>query len=348
MLRLKVCPDTDVRHVSPIYAGLYDLEAQGKIKLKFTYKFPDEIRNSKSYNTLYLSVEDLNNSKFRNICFDMSDSGKIGAVDRLRECDIYFKRSYQRHSLYTFGRNLRKKVYPYGLYYPCRSSHERHILQRYLIYHSINNNLFKHPVRSFKDISVKLIRASLPRSNILSFQLYPPLVRELEVDPKERAEPKILFQTRLWEPTERRKLNPNRLRQMNDMRANTVKALRSEFGNRFIGGVSHTPFAKENYPDCLASEKTDKANYMGLVRKCLIGVTTTGLHNSIGAKLPEYLAASRCIITEPLEYELPVSLKEGKNYLPFKTPEECVEMCKRILDDQEFANEMRYNNYKYY
>ena len=171
---------------------------------------------------------------------------------------------------------------------------------------------------------------------------------QFEVTPDKPAEPKILFQTHVWDPTVTRKISPNRLRQINDTRANLIRVLRNEFGERFIGGLTPRPFAKENYPDCLTSERTDKTNYMSLVKKCLIGISTAGLHNSIGWSLPEYLAASRCILSEPLNYELPISLKEEKNYLLFKTPGECVKMCKKIFENQGFANKMRHNNYKYY
>jgi spore maturation protein CgeB len=64
--------------------------------------------------------------------------------------------------------------------------------------------------------------------------------------------------------------------------------------------------------------------------------------------LPEYLASSRCIVTEPLKYQLPVLLEEGKNYLSFRTPEECVEACKKILSISQFATQMRYENYRYF
>ena len=109
-----------------------------------------------------------------------------------------------------------------------------------------------------------------------------------------------------------------------------------------------TPFAKKNYPNYLTNLETDATKYLKLVKMCLIGVTTTGLHNSIGWKLAEYLAASRCIITEPLNYSLPVSLVEGKNFLSFRTPEECVEKAKKIFNSQRLAKEMRKNNYGYY
>jgi hypothetical protein len=53
-------------------------------------------------------------------------------------------------------------------------------------------------------------------------------------------------------------------------------------------------------------------------------------------------------VTEPLKYRLPVPLEEGKNYLSFRTPEECVEACERLLGDPQFARQMRDENYRYY
>ena len=133
------------------------------------------------------------------------------------------------------------------------------------------------------------------------------------------------------------------------MRVNTLRSLKREFGERFVGGLVPNDVARQNYPMlCVTSEVTRRINYLDVVRKCLVCVTTTGLHDSIGGKVPEYLAASRCIVTEPLKYQLPVSLIEGKNYLSFRTPEECVGACERLLSDPEFADQMRYENHKYY
>ena len=92
----------------------------------------------------------------------------------------------------------------------------------------------------------------------------------------------------------------------------------------------------------------DRRSFMKLLKNSLIAVATTGLHNSIGWKLPEYLASAKCIVTEPLQYELPTPLEENRNYLTFRTPEECVAACETILDSAQLAKEMRYNNYNYY
>jgi len=138
------------------------------------------------------------------------------------------------------------------------------------------------------------------------------------------------------------------LKEMNDMRVNIISSLRQQFGERFIGGLADTDFARQHYPDCLTTEKRDRRSFMKLLKNSLIAVVTTGLHNSIGWKLPEYLASAKCIVTEPLQYELPTPLEENRNYLTFRTPEECVAACETILDSAQLAKEMRYNNYNYY
>lgn len=134
--------------------------------------------------------------------------------------------------------------------------------------------------------------------------------------------------------------------QLNTMRAETVRVLKREFGEHFIGGLSDTPVARARYPDLITD--TAKHTYMRALRCCVIGVTTTGLHQSTGAKVPEYLAASRCVITEPILNALPEPLIEGKNILTFQTPEECAEACTQLLEDHDRIEEMRQTNYEYY
>jgi hypothetical protein len=80
----------------------------------------------------------------------------------------------------------------------------------------------------------------------------------------------------------------------------------------------------------------------------LIGIYSRGVHHSIAAKLPEFLAASQGIVTEPIRNELAVPLTEGLHYLPFATPSECVAACRRLLEDPMLASTMRRANHDYY
>ena len=137
------------------------------------------------------------------------------------------------------------------------------------------------------------------------------------------------------------------IKDVNDMRANTIRALRKHFGEQFIGGLRRSAFTEKYYPD-LISENLINAEHINLMKKHLICINTSGLHDSTGWKFPEYLAASRCIVSEPPKFELPVPLEKEKHYLPFRTPDECVEACRRILSDAKLASSMRQENYFYY
>lgn len=332
---VKVYPDTDTRHVSQIYAGLYDLAAQGKINLEFIRSVPQAVTAPRPL-SLWLTVN------YKKVCFDMADFCQINSVERLHECDSYFKRSYDRTYLKTIDVDLRRKVHPYGLNYACRSRFERHLVRRLLIYIYAHSRQFGRPAASARTLKLGL-RALIAK---YGFDPLTPLVSDLEVKPDKPAEPVVLFQTRTWGLNET-KLGLAHHKKLNDMRVNTVRALRSEFGKRFIGGLANTKLARKHYPDVVVTN-TKQKHYLSLVRGSLVGVTTIGLHYSTGWKLPEFLAASRCIVTEPLKFELPTPLVEGENYLSFRTPEGCVEACKRILNEPTFAQRMRQNNWQYY
>lgn len=349
MLRVRVYPDTNVHHVLQIYAGLYDLKTEGKIDLKFTRHFPEGVRSYMPY-TLWLEAEDLTTGEGRRICFDMVDGDVIASMDGLEKCDVYFKRSYNKRVIKKLRNDLGRKIFPYGLCYSLLSNNETNTISRlfleFLCLCSDRNDnsgdfiqFFK---RAFKIMQSKY-KMQLFDESLIGYST------EFEIPPTEGAEPTILFQTRAWSPSAcSHVMELDKLRELNDFRAGTVRNLRREFPDRFIGGIMPTDFAKRYYPDCLTNLSVSRQSYIALVKRSLITVTTMGLSESTGFKLPEYLAASRCIISEPLIYDLPVSLESYKHYIPFRTPEECVRACAMIIENPEFAAEMRMNNYDYY
>jgi hypothetical protein len=84
------------------------------------------------------------------------------------------------------------------------------------------------------------------------------------------------------------------------------------------------------------------------MKRSLIGVATSGLHGSVGWKFAEYLAASRCIVSQPLCPERAYGIVEGEHYLPFQTADECANACERLLNDAALAQAMRRSNEDYY
>jgi hypothetical protein len=136
--------------------------------------------------------------------------------------------------------------------------------------------------------------------------------------------------------------------ELNAMRIQLVRTLRRRFGDRFVGGVQRDRYSERQCPDCVTDAGTSKAHYLELMKSHLVAIASTGLHGSIGWKLAEYVAASRCIVSEPIHATLPEPLLRGVHYLEYRTPDECADACERILGDPELANAMRRDNAEYY
>ncbi len=133
-------------------------------------------------------------------------------------------------------------------------------------------------------------------------------------------------------------------------RAACVRALRSAFGPMFTGGFSHTEFARKYYPDALASNSamTSKRRYLALLREHPICVATTGLHQSIGWKMGEYVALSKAVIAEKLHFEVPGPFADGINYLGFTTPEECVDKVQELVGSPDRRASLMQANRSYF
>ena len=363
MYLVKLYPSTlsTYHYVAQIYAGLYDLEALGQIKLEFTHQLSKKISRL-NHHLLWLEVEDLESKKKCHICFDMHDGGAIKSREDLAQCDVYFKRSYNQQLFFDLSESLKEKIRPYGFCYDCISPNEKMMVKEPFLHYLIHgNNLSQATIKTIGYSFLRLASKYNPDFKFLGRKLpYQMLTTDFEVHPEELTEKKILFQTRIWDPNvelsskhigEARIERIKQIKEFNNMRVATLQALKKRFKERFVGGLRFSEFAQMNYPDLLTRNKTSKKDYIHLVKRCLIAVTTSGRVHSTGLKFAEYVAASRCIVSEPLYYSLPdqpLPFKEGANYLSFRSPEDCVEACEKILDNPQFANQMRRNNYDYY
>jgi hypothetical protein len=92
----------------------------------------------------------------------------------------------------------------------------------------------------------------------------------------------------------------------------------------------------------------EKRNYLRLMHNAQVGVATRGLEGSIGFKVAEYVAASKAIVTERINQNVPGDFEAGKNYLEFSTPEECVERVTRLFEDRDRLQAMMRENFSYY
>jgi hypothetical protein len=337
MLNVTVYADANPYVLAHVYAGLCDLAQQKQITLVFSYPWSRLKHKPCSGDlTLWADINEPDSNRSRKVVFDLHDKSRYFRRPRLEECDIYFKRNYYQPDIAQLPVDLGRKIRPFGLNYCCRSPYDKEPILRLLGYF----------VTKGLDIRKPLASAELFHHTLYLMKLYysSPQIQGFERQPDQTAEPFILFQTRVWGPDE----SDDNWIEVNEGRVSIIRALKRAFGSQFIGGLVPDKVALKYYPDCLTSLRTDQRSFIEMSRRSLIGIYTRGLHHSLSFKLPEDLAASKCIVSEPLRNQMPVPLEHEKHYLEYHSPEECVAACQRLLKDPELASEMRHNNFAYY
>lgn len=163
--------------------------------------------------------------------------------------------------------------------------------------------------------------------------------------------PKILFLTRLWddqEPGLPESVRQERI-QINRMRIDIIRALKQGFGDLFTGGLNDTPLSRKLAPDLIVSPSlTERKQYLRTLHSHDICIASTGLHDSIGWKTGEYVAAAKAIVSEPLRYQVPGQFQEGTHYLSYTTTEECLNAVQTLLADPHRLLAMKKANELYY
>ncbi|WP_209122902.1 glycosyltransferase family 1 protein [Alkalihalobacillus sp. BA299] len=326
-------------HLYQIIAGFKLLSKQGIVDLhidRVSKNSPDKL----PYNMMEVRI----NNQIK-VLYDVNDGydnlltenhSYVDFMDGLlQNYDICFKRSFNR--LYNSKLKNEHKVFPLGL--------------NYMV--TIPGNIAHVPMPNDPtNEKVKKLIRMLPLSQHSNIKYY---VQSFESVPLHKKDPKILFMARLWDLNEKHPLGISAAKKeersyINDFRAECIRLCKKEFGNKFFGGISQSEFANRYYKDIVIQDNsiTKRNKYLQMVKNSSICISTMGLHQSIGWKFAEYIAASKAIVTEELHYEVPGNLKEGENYLVFKTPSECVEKINLLLIDEEFRFRMMNNNFTYY
>jgi hypothetical protein len=348
MFEVTIFPSPSSAHLSQAFAGLYELEAAGLVELRASVDAP-QWGDASTYNLQWMEISDSRTTKPRRVVVDVRDGTAIDA-SALAQADIYFKRSCDCSELARLPESLRRKVRPYGLNYACSSDNQPRNLTFARQLYGIERIDSERPADVLKPLRR---RASLPlrwlglRRDENSANEPLPFTR-FEADAASFAQPAVLFLTRLWSPQATPGSDPCALKELNATRIELIRTLRDRFGERFVGGVQRDRYSERLCPDCVTDAGTNKAHYLELMKSHLIAIASTGLHGSTGWKFAEYVAASRCIVSEPLRSTLPEPLVQGVHYLEYHTPEQCADACDRILDDPALANAMRRDNQEYY
>jgi len=328
-------------HLQQIYTGLFLLNKKGYIKLSqiientdlLNENIEEHLKDTKKYHCRLII-----NNKIK-VYYDLHDSWEIDKKE-LKECHIYFKRSYDENALEIYGK-LKEKIKPLGINF--WALHEHFDL------FAIKRNIFlKNEVKD-------KIYSSLVSLKIFDTKLQITRIPYLETIPDIFQEPKIFFITRTWNPNPKYKLSEKKEKErkaLNDKRAECISLLRKEFGDRFIGGFSHNEYTREHYRDLLLPKEmtyiTKRRNYMETIEACPIGISTEGWHSCIPWRIGEYLIKGRAIVTEKISHKVPGDFVENINYLAYQTPEECLQCTKELFYNDLKRQNMMLENSKYY
>ena len=257
------------------------------------------------------------------IAYDMLDGYNFNDMQKttqyLQSVDYYFKRSYNKSLNKELFPLHFHKIFPLGFNY-------------YVTYP--NNPI----TRKSSNALINSINTVLEKILHINFFLCTPKTFEID-EIKINNPPKILFCTRLWDG------NNN----INEMRINIIKELKKRYPDIFFGGIQDSPLSRKMCPELILPKLyTIRQNYIRIMKKADICIGSTGLYKSIGWKTGEYIAASKAIVNEMFNYEVPGQFEEGKNYYSFTTVDECLNKIKNLIDNPQLIKEMKINNKIYY
>lgn len=316
-VKLKIL-DTSIPHLQQIITGFKLLDKEGVINLTIRKDANNEY-GIPSNNILIAEIAD------KILAYDVLDGYNLNLEDLdffLEKVDVYYKRSFSAiiNSQLKNGYKIKALGLNHNVEYP---------------------TLLNYIKKYFYFLANKLVG----RGNIISF--IDSFTNPIKY--KEGKDIKILYMVRLWEPNSKSvDINLSR-EKINNMRIELCRRLKEIYPNQAVVGLSDSEYARGKAPDLILKRSlTNPANYLSLMKKMDICIATTGLHNSIGWKFAEYVAASKAIISERLEYEVPYGFSEGINYYSFDSVDQCLSIIDFLLDNPDQIYEMKKKNELYY
>lgn len=315
-------------HLSQIVTGFVMLEKSKRIDFRINF-FAE--KKTCPYPYKRIIEAEINGLK---VLFDMEDySNWICKLQfwnsQLDQFDFVFKRSYSETDNKILSENFQSKIYPLGFNY--------HV--------TVRNN-FNYKNKGMIQL-VKQIFKDVRKIN------YPSYFESRVNYKKSKEDLSILFFTRLWDDGW---MSEEEKQYINETRISIVRNLRKEFPqncniNNSVGGagINKSPISETICKDIiLPSKYTDRISYIKRMKNSDICIGTTGLSKSIGWKTGEYVAASRCIINEKFNYQVPGNFLEGKNYFSFDTVDECLQIINKLFENPELVYEAKKQNELYY
>ena len=331
--------DMDVFLTSKIVTGAVELAKRGAIALETRIGVTrEETKRPEGCAFVWLKVDRLLDHRQLNIALDLHDLSTLFYEQALHECDVYLKKSFYPPDTRRFGGERADKIIPFGFNFACSTGSSKRAVNGWLM------RLYSRMALRSPRQAVLHMRRKLPEYRTF---LDGPTMRDFEQSPDVPVKQRVVFQTRVWSKEE---VGPDDHEVVNSLRVGIIRELQRALGDQFIGGLVPTEYARQHYPDVLASNPARRQHFIRWSKRNLVGVYVRGLNYSYGFRFAEHLAASQCVVAHPDGFRnpAPVPPQEGVHYLPFTTQEECVARCRQLFDDSDLAARMREANWRYY
>lgn len=337
--------------ISSIFAGLKVLEENGIVRIR-KYNMSSDFAPQSIYPHRYVIELNADNKK---LVYDISDGYQDFDFaekfdSQLESIDYFFKSSYDPE----FAKKLKNKDKFKGLGISYGCSYPGSFFEKAGIKNAILEKSYKEALYIFLKMSkIQAENDFRTFEGNNHFESY-----------------NILHWTRLWEyghlstkhimkaypalseMQAKQKANEQiyMLKSTNSERIKTIRLLKDNFGDRFIGGLSDNPESRKTAPDLITTDPrvATRKGYLDSLKQNYIHILSKGIHGCIGARYGETFAAGRALVTDPFVYEPVGNLQEGKNYLKYSTPDEIVSCIDKLLKDINIIHEMENRNYEYY
>ena len=323
MLELSVYCIAKTPHLSMPVTGLLMLAEQKKVCLSI------EIDGQNRKRLPYAPLLEVC-GRGKRVLFDLAD-GYGWEVERAQpqlasQADMIFRRSFSPEKNQQLLPELLNRVRPLGFHF--HVSYPGNPIDQPSSWRERRRDLFQ---RTFN---------GAPRSYFTP--------DKFERGPVYRKKPAVLFYTRLWHAPEGDELYESVV-QLNLSRIKLVSELKKRYGPRFTGGIQFDPKEVGRCGGLMVGiGATSRKRYLETMHKADICIGSTGLHNSIGWKTAEDVAASKAIVNEAFCFQVPGNFRAGVNYLPFADVEGCLTQVERLMGDPQRIYEMALANQAYY
>ncbi len=323
--------DTDPVHASYAVAGLIELADDDEIDLRFELR-DRRLPKSRGFWTLWLQVAAEGYES--GVAVDCHDRDYYHCPAALDACRLYFKSNLGPGTYGAVGENARSKLRPLGPYLPSRPSRDRALLRRWL-----GNVRVKFDHRFF--VSTKQVglrekwrmfapelnrhKRYLSRKVFDAYESLPP--DESTIGPPADG-PIVFFNPSCWdedaEPT---------VAAINRTRSQLICGLREALGPRFVGGFRRYGAVWPRYAEAAEDRTIPHDEYVRLVKSALVTVYVNGLGNCFSWRLAEIMAASQCVVTEPIVNDAGFPFDESTGFVVRSTPEAMVAAVVELAHD---------------